>query len=211
MVKKPQAIIGLDVSTDTIGVSVFDLQANLIDLTHLKPRPKPKPSTQIEDWLKKAEIFDEFLTRYENYDIYKVIIEEPLINGQNAHTVAVLLRFNAMITEKIYNRFGVVANYISTDDARKNAFPELLTPSRYYANGNFKPIKQRKQPALFGAFPRHWDKKAIILNKVSKRQPEINWVYHDKGAHKGQLRKENYDAADAWTCVVGYMKMQEIW
>jgi hypothetical protein len=206
--KTQEAILGLDISTHTIGVSLFDVKGNLLDLTHLKPRPKPKPEYKTEELIKKAEIFEDFLQRFDDYSIIKVIIEEPLINSQNANTVAVLLKFNAMITQKVYDKYKTVADYISTENARKFAFPELCQPSRYRKNGQFKPLKERGKPVLFGAFPRNWDKKCIILNKVSKHEPQnIEWAMHKNQ----KLRKENFDAADAYTCVLGYMKMKDIW
>jgi hypothetical protein len=42
---------------------------------------------------------------------------------------------------------------------------------------------------------------------VSSKEPQINWHY-DK---KGNLKKENFDQTDAYTAVLGYMKMKTIW
>ena len=41
--KDSPKILGLDVSTKTIGWSLFDIESgNLLELTHISPIPKPK-------------------------------------------------------------------------------------------------------------------------------------------------------------------------
>ena len=53
-------ILGLDVSTKTIGISLFEDfgdNGNLQLLTHITPVVKPKPESNIELLIKKAQIF----------------------------------------------------------------------------------------------------------------------------------------------------------
>ena len=60
---------------------------------------------------------------------------------------------------------------------------------------------------LFGGFPKDCDKKQIIWELVAKREPQITWAY----TKNNTLKKENFDQSDAYCCVLGYMKQENIW
>jgi hypothetical protein len=48
--KTSPKVLGLDVSTKTIGWSLFDIQTKeLLELTHVSPVPKPKVENKIEE------------------------------------------------------------------------------------------------------------------------------------------------------------------
>ena len=83
MQKEPNFILALDVSTSTIGIALFeDLgdSGELKLLHHVSPKVKPKPENKMEELFKKVEIFQtEFLNKYADFGITKVIIEEPLL------------------------------------------------------------------------------------------------------------------------------------
>jgi len=101
----------LDISTKTIGWSLFDIQTQkLLELTHFSPVIKPQPEDKIEELLMKVDTFEEKLKGYVELGITKVIIEEPLLNSNNVWTVGTLLRYNSMITKSIYDILGVVTN-----------------------------------------------------------------------------------------------------
>jgi hypothetical protein len=215
-------ILGLDVSTKTIGISLFeDLGDNgklqiLTDngklqiLTHITPIVKPKPKDNIELLIKKAQIFQfEFLEKYSDIDIDRVIIEEPLVRSNNVNTVATLLRFNGMICRSVYEVLNIVPEFISSYDARKFAFPELMEIRRFNKKGEPYSEKEieKKQPVLFGGHPYDVDKKSIIWEKVNEREPQIVWKY-DK--HQ-RLSKENFDMTDAYTCVLGQLRKEGKW
>ncbi len=56
--KDSPKILGLDVSTKTIGWALFDIESkNLLELTHISPIPKPKTDNKIEELLLKGQIF----------------------------------------------------------------------------------------------------------------------------------------------------------
>jgi hypothetical protein len=55
--------------------------------------------------------------------------------------------------------------------------------------------------------PKDIDKKAVIWELVAKREPQIIWSY----TKNNTLKKESYDMTDSYACVLGYMKMKEIW
>ena len=85
----------------------------------------------------------------------------------------------------------MIPSFISTYNARKYAFPDLVQPND----------KGRK--VLFGGYPKNVDKKKVVWEHVNALCPEINWTY-DKN---GKLKKENFDISDGVTCVIGYINM----
>jgi len=206
-------VLGLDVSTKTIGISLFeDLGDNgkLQLLTHITPNVKPKPQDNIELLIKKAQIFQfEFLEKYSDIDITRVIIEEPLLQSNNVNTVSTLLRFNGMICRSVYEVLNIVPEFISSYDARKYGFPDLMQLRTHNKKGEAYTEKEmeKKQPVLFGSYDWDIDKKVVIWEKVNEREPQIVWMY-DK--HQ-RLTKENYDMTDAYACVLGQMRKEGKW
>ena len=194
--KNSPKVLGLDISTKTIGWSLFDIQTQkLLELTHFSPVIKPQPKNKIEELLAKVDVFEEKLANYKNLGITKVIIEEPLLNSNNVYTIGTLLRYNTLITKEIYDVLEVVPDFISTYDSRKFAFPELVKEND---KGKF---------VLFGGLPKDIDKKQIIWELVAKREPQITWQY----TRNNTLKKENYDQTDAYCCVLGHMRQENIW
>ena len=194
--KESPKVLGLDVSTKTIGCALFDIQTKeLLELTHISPVPKPKVEDKMEELILKSEIFNNKLIEYKNIGITKVVIEEPLLNSNNIRTIAVLLRFNTLVTKQIYDTLGLVPVFISTYYSRKFAFPELVRD-----NGKGKRV-------LFGGYEKGCDKKQIIFDLVAKKEPQIQWQY----TRNNTLKKENFDQTDAYACVLGYMGQEGIW
>jgi len=194
--KESPKVLGLDVSTKTIGWALFDLQTKqLLELTHISPVPKPKEDDKIKELLLKSSMFRTKLEQYRNLGITKVIIEEPLLNSNNVYTIGTLLRYNTLITKEIYDVLGIVPNFISTYNSRKNAFPELVQKN------------DKNKFVLFGGYPKDCDKKQIVWELVAKREPQIQWQY----TKNNTLKKENYDQTDAYCAALGYMKFKEIW
>ena len=194
--KNSPKVLGLDISTKTIGWSLFDIKSrNLLELTHFSPVIKPKPEDKIEELILKVRAFEEKLNGYIGLGVTKVVIEEPLLNSNNVWTVGTLLRYNSMITKSIYDILGIVPCFISTYNSRKFAWPELVKENN---KGKF---------ALFGGLPKDIDKKEIIWKRVSDKEPQIKWLY----TRNNTLKKECYDMADSYTCVLGYMKQEKIW
>jgi RNase H-fold protein (predicted Holliday junction resolvase) len=195
--KNSPKILGLDISTRTIGWALFDIQTkDLLELTHISPRPKvEKDEDKLKELLLKSEIFSEKLKEYKSLGIVRVVIEEPLLNSNNVYTIQTLLRFNSFIFKEIYDMLGIVPEFISTYNSRKFAFPELVQEN------------DKKKFVLFGGYPKDVDKKMIIWEKVSKLEPQIRWSY----TKNNTLKKENFDQTDAYTCVLGFMRSKEIW
>ena len=206
-------ILGLDVSTKTIGIALFEDnngKGDLKVLTHVTPKVKPKPETKIQELCEKANIFEEeFLNKYANVGITKVIIEEPLLRSNNVNTVATLLRFNGMVSRSVYNILGLVPEYISSYDSRAFAYPELMQIRKKNKKGEPYPEKElaRKKPVLFGGYDWDVDKKMVAWEKVADLEPQITWLY----TRTGTLKKENFDMTDAYTCVRAVMKRDGLW
>jgi len=196
ILKESPKVLGLDVSTQTIGWALFDIQTKqLLELTHISPRTKIKTEDKIEELLLKSEVFKTKIEQYKNLGITKVIIEEPLLNSNNVYTIGTLMRYNTLITKQIYDTLGLVPEFISTYNSRKFAFPELVKEN------------DKKKFVLFGGLPKDIDKKMIIWEKVAKLEPQIVWTY----TKNNTLKKENFDMSDAYCCVLGQMKKIKIW
>ena len=196
-IKNSPKVLGLDISTKTIGWALFDIQTEeLLELTHVSPRPKvDKDEDKLKELLLKSEIFSEKLKEYKDLGLVRVIIEEPLLNSNNVYTIQTLLRFNSFVFKEIYNILDIVPEFISTYNSRKFAFPELVQEN------------DKKKFVLFGGLPKDTDKKMIIWDKVAKREPQIKWLY----TRNNTLKKENFDQTDAYACVLGFMRTKGIW
>ena len=207
--------MGLDVSTETIGVTIMvddgSEYGKIAEMTHISPKA-PKGIKGIESLFIKKKHFQSFISEFSKYRIDKVVIEEPLLSSNNKNTVATLLRFNGLISECIYNTFNVVPEYISSYDARKYSFPELMAVRKYgKKEGSVydrkKVVKANKEAnfVLFGSYPWAIDKKCVIQEKVSKLFPNIEWRYNKKG----ELRKENFDATDSYVTCLGFINKEK--
>ena len=193
--KNKPKILGLDISTKTIGFALFDISgSNLLELTHFSPKIKPQPDDKLEELMKKADAFKKHLENYRDMGITRVVIEEPLLNSNNIYTVGTLLRYNTMICKNIYDILGIVPTFISTYNARKFAFPDLVGQN------------DKGKNVLFGGYPKDIDKKQVIWQHVNDVCPEVNWLY----GKTGNLKKENYDMADAACAVIGFINMNRL-
>ena len=164
----------------------------------------------MQELFEKARIFEEeFLSNYADIGITKVIIEEPLLRSNNVNTVATLLRFNGMISRSVYDILGVIPEFISSYDARKYAFPELMakrTGTRAGKMFSENAIKKAKE-VLFGGLPFDIDKKQVIFDKVYDLEPQITWLYTKNNV----LKVENFDMTDAYCCVRAVMMRDNFW
>lgn len=201
-------ILGLDVSTKTIGIALFDDDGKLWELTHVTPKVKPKPTNKLEELFRKVDIFERYLTKYIELDIDRVVIEEPLLSSNNVYTVATLLRFNGMISKVVEEVLNVIPEFISSNDARRYAFPELVTKRTHNMKGEPYSEKEiiRNKPVLFGAYDKKVDKKMVIWEKVADLEPSIVWEY----TKNQTLKKENFDMTDAYACVLAVLNRDKI-
>lgn len=206
--------MGLDVSTSTIGVCIVlddgSDYGKILELTHISPKI-PSKIKGIESLFIKKKIFEEFIVKFKDFGIDEVVIEEPLLRSNNVNTVGTLLRFNGMISDCVYNILGIVPHYISSYDARKYSFPTLMSIRKYGKDEkqyDYKKIKKEIQQCkmvLFGDYPWTIDKKTVIQGNVSELFPDVPWIYNKKG----ELKKENFDASDAYVACLGYLNKEK--
>ena len=211
--EKDELVLAFDVSTTTIGVALIlddkSRYGKIIELTHISPSV-PKKIKGIEQLFLKKRIFEEFIQKYKKYNIKSVVIEEPLLRSNNLNTASTLLRFNGIISDCVYNELGIVPVYISSYDARKYSFPELMAirkfgkdEKQYEAKKIEKAIKDSKF-VLFGSYPWTIDKKSVLQQKVAELFPQIEWIYNKKG----DLVKQNFDASDAYVACLGQINKE---
>jgi hypothetical protein len=206
-------VLGLDISTKTIGIALFEDFGNhgtLRLLHHVTPVVKPKPENKMQELFEKAKIFeDEFLNKYKNMNITRVVIEEPLLRSNNVNTVATLLRFNGIISRAVYDILGIIPEYISSYDSRAYAYPELMQIRKFNKKGEAYSEKEltKAKPVLFGDYDYEIDKKMVVWEKVSELEPQIVWLV-DK---KQKLKKENFDMCDSYSCVRAVMLRDGFW
>jgi hypothetical protein len=209
--EEKKLILGLDVSTKTLGVCLMSVEGDkkeIIKLTYCSPKINSKIKGIEGMFLKKIIFENEFINQFIGLGITNVIIEEPLIYGPNARSVAPLLKFNSLVSESIYRLLGIVPEYISSYDARAFGFKELVAKRKFDKKGELVPESKYKKSelVLFGEYPIGVDKKRIILDKVSDLFPKINWIM-DK---KGEIIKESFDSSDSVCCILGWLnKMKE--
>lgn len=212
----PRLILGLDVSTACIGVSIVrDDGVNRPEILYLSHKTPtiPRKIKGIEALFLKKQIFeDEFIKDIKDkFKITDVVIEEPLLSSNNINTVATLLRFNGMVSESIYRNLEIVPSFISSYDARTYSFPELVAIRKYnkkgeeYSLSHIKKAIKDNKIVLFGSYPFDIDKKTVMMNMVNElySDTKIDWIF-DK---KGELKKENFDACDSLVCVLAYINI----
>lgn len=208
-----RVLMGLDISTKTIGVTVatLDEAMNLkileVDYVSLNCFFKKKDPKFLHE---KVRMFEHKLReKYIQYHVTDVIIEKAIYCEKNMNTSMMLLSFNGMCADAVYRILGVAPVYISSHNARKYSLPELLTLRKYDRDGNPRSKKEilkslrHNRIVLFGEYPYDCSKKYIIWNIVKEKFSGIKWRY-DK---EGHLLDENFDAADSLLCVVGYANM----
>lgn len=214
MEENKEIILSLDVSTACIGICLLlndgSDYGKIIELTHINPKSSKKKANGIEEIFLKKRCFEEYIQKFKNFNITKAVIEEPLLSSNNQNTVATLLRFNGMISDCIYSTFGVVPSYISSYDARKYSFPELMAIRKFGKDEKqYEPKKIEKSIrdskfVLFGSYPWTIDKKSVLQQKVAELFPQIEWIYNKKG----ELVKQNFDASDAYVACLGQINKE---
>ncbi|KKX48356.1 hypothetical protein [Sphingobacterium sp. IITKGP-BTPF85] len=118
-----EKIIGLDISTSTVGITIMDITGKLVDMFYLKP-PKTSVKNGEITIYDKVEYVEKVMKEL-NYNIKYIFIEEPLKNGNNVNTTVLLAKFNFMVAQKMRDLFKITPIHITVHDARKYFFPEF--------------------------------------------------------------------------------------
>lgn len=203
--------LGFDISTTCIGTCIY-LDDDSDNGKVLKLGSFPLKDTSIpkgeELYIKKKRFMEQVVLPYR--DMYgsfdRIVIEEPLLRSNNVNTVGVLMKFNGMISDAVYNTFGKVPQFISSHDARMYSFPSLMAVRKFNKKGEQLDTKSIEKAlkkgtlVLFGDYPFDIDKKEVMMNKVNDTFPQLEWQF----GKNGELKKENFDANDALIVCMGY-------
>lgn len=190
--------LAFDISTSNVGMTMFNGDGDILFCKHLKLETS-KTVTSERRMFVKSDLFKDYVMNIKKTidegalgTIKGIFIEEPLIASNNQFTASLLQKFNGMCSYFLYSTFNVDIEFITVHDSRKLFCPEFVT---------FKTEKGKVKSVL--SFPKTLDKKQYILEKISKLNSEIKWIY-DK---KGKMKKESYDMSDS--ICVGYSKLIE--
>lgn len=193
-------ILGLDISTSTVGISLFEENGKLLELNHISPIVKDDTFNREEILLEKCKLITEFLIgNYPNEIISEIIVESPLISSKQSDTAALLNFFGGMIYAVLQSVYECRINYITVDDSRRYGLPELIGG---------------KSNTLFGALTHKLDRKIIqeyrkyiVLSLVAQRYPTIVWLFNNNLT----IDKKNFDRADSIVAVLGYKNKLKKW
>ena len=181
-------ILGFDVSTKTCGVTLMDLTGKLIDMDYISFPKKSKKNGNVTIY-QKVDFFAQAVEKYKSYNIKHIFIEEPLKNGPNIGTTILLAKFNGMLSQKLYEFFGLEPEHITVYESRFIFFPEYVVK---------KMVKKKKEKIeveeITLSFPKDADKKQLVFDKVSWLEPQMVWAYNKHF----NIKEENYDMGDSY-------------
>lgn len=181
-------VLGLDVSTKTIGYTIIDYKGKddfeVLECSFIQPKLSKRKYSEFDlsktnKHFHKAKIVkDELSLLKERYNVDLIVLEEPLFGSNNRNTVNTLLRFNGMVSFICFEVFGgILPQYIHSTTARKNVLPNV----KY--NGD--------------------NRKELIFSNVTKTyKDKLNKEYILN--RNGNISEENYDAIDSFVTALGY-------
>jgi len=113
-------ILGLDISTSITGYTVVDLEGKILRCDAWDMRNKKKFNGHFG---KARFIKDELCFLKAQYPINQIYVEEPFMffnsGGSSAKTMAVLQKFNGIVSWLCYDIFALTPNYVRANEARK--------------------------------------------------------------------------------------------
>lgn len=163
-------ILGLDISTTTIGFTILDSEGKVVRSNFIKPIGDTmfeKVDSAINDFNGKVG---------DGLKIDEIVAEKPNImfasGFSSAQTLATILRFNGAFLFTLYCKFHILPIEVMAVSARKSVI----------GVGRFKS-----------------DPKQAVLNWVISDYPEAaNWPKIDKGKNQGKFKAECFDMADSY-------------
>ena len=109
-------ILGLDVSTSRVGITILNSNADLIDCQAVKLNSKD----ELEDRCDQLKNYLQL--NYNKYFIKEVYIESPFVmfsgGKTTAMTMAKLQRFNGMVSYMVRQLYGIISVSIAANKAR---------------------------------------------------------------------------------------------
>ena len=203
MVKINEYYLSLDISTSCIGVALFSLTGELIDVRHIELRADPSVG-ESDRLLVKGEYFFKWMSDYLNKVknefkgvIRDVIVEEPLKNGNQISTVIMLASYNVLCRYLLKQLLGEYPKLISVREARSIILPEFTRIE--------KDTKTKQDKTVFFV-PKELDVKYLVWKKVSILYPDVTWLYKKNKKQLIELDKKSFDMSDAITVGYSYLK-----
>lgn len=194
-------ILGLDVSTSTVGIALFTSDGNLLELNHISPIVKDETLNKHELLWEKAMLSVNFIC--ENYlpeTISEIIIETPLVSSKQLDTAALLNYYGGIFFATLKQKYvDTKFEYISVDDARRYGLPETVGGKGKTLFGIFKDTLDKKVVIEY--------KKMIVLSLVAQRYPSIIWLLNNNL----MVDKKNLDRADAIVVALGHKQQTKQW
>jgi len=174
-------ILGLDISTSTVGFCILDKQKNLVKLDFLSLSKEKQLLSKSESFRKKI------LQIKETFQIERVLIEENLQAFRpglsSAKTIVTLARFNGICTYLSAKVFKIEPEFVNVNAARKMVGLKI----------------DRKSGK---------DTKQQVLDFVEKDLGKYDWPTKilKGGPNRGNevLTKECYDMADAYVIAASF-------
>jgi len=109
-------VLGLDVSTSRVGITILNSNADLIDCQVVKLSSKDELENRCDQLKNYLQL------NYNQYHIEEVYIESPFImfsgGKTTAMTMAKLQRFNGMVSYMVRDLYGVISVSIAANKAR---------------------------------------------------------------------------------------------
>lgn len=174
-------ILGLDISSSTIGVALLDNSGNLANLFYY--------SFDQKSLIQKAEEFEDFLaTKLVGVQVDKIFVEENLMRFSpgfsSAATILTLAKFNGIICYSLKKKLNIEPISLNVNEARK------LVGVKIDRKDKTKTTKQK------------------VFDIVEKKVDDKFKIY--KTAKKTGIKKlitQNFDMADAYIVArAGYIK-----
>jgi hypothetical protein len=171
-------ILGLDISTSTVGFTLMNLTGGVEMISYIKPKGK----TMYEKVDTAFDAIDTKLSdsRFEDAVMSAIYAEAPNImfraGFSSAQVLSTILRFNGALLFTLSQKFNILIK-------------EAMA------------ISMRKQVIGKGRFAKGTDTKQEIFKWV-KSQPDFpfnsHWPTIEKGKNKGKYAPEVYDMADSY-------------
>tara|TARA_Y100000114_G_scaffold84169_1_gene77715 strand:- start:583 stop:1122 length:540 start_codon:yes stop_codon:yes gene_type:complete len=118
-----KVILGLDVSTSRVGVSIIDYDQNLLKCEFIKLNSKDELEDRclvLENYISNIDCYNSINNK--GYCINKVFIESPFVmfsgGKTTAMTMAKLQRFNGMVCYMVRKTLGITPVPIAANKAR---------------------------------------------------------------------------------------------
>lgn len=163
-------ILGLDISTSTVGLTILDENKNLILIDYIKP----VGDTLFEKLNSAIEQFDKKL---KDFTVDKIYAEQPNMmfskGLSSAQVLSTILRFNGAFLFTLCKKF--------------NTFPiEIMASSA------------RKSIIGIGRYPKGVNAKEEVFKWINSNCKLFTWPLKNKGRNKGKIIPECYDMADSY-------------